>query len=92
MVLIMDLPGFGKVSTGFDGKTAWSIDPTAGPRLLEGDEKATFMREAAMMKDLDLASQWDSLETVGEGKFGSFDCWKVSAKRGDETATLWFEK
>ena len=37
MVVVMDLPGFGKFSTGFDGKTAWSIDPTAGPRTLEGE-------------------------------------------------------
>ena len=92
MVVVMDLPGFGKVSTGFDGTTAWSVDPTSGPRLLEGDEKAAFMREAAMTKDLDLASHWEALETVGEGKFGGFDCWKVAAKRGGESATLWFEK
>jgi len=34
----MEIPGYGKVRTGFDGETAWNLDPMSGPRILDGDE------------------------------------------------------
>ncbi len=92
MVTVMELPGFGTVRTGTDGTTAWSIDPSGGPRLLEGSEKDMLLRESEFLKDLQLAKHWDSIETVADGDFGGVACWKLAAKRGEQTATLWFEK
>ena len=92
MVTVMEMPGFGTVRTGFDGTTAWSIDPSGGPRLLEGVEKEMLARESVFLKDLDLAKHWDSIETTDQADFGGVACWKLSAKRGEQTATLWFEK
>lgn len=92
MVTMMELPGFGSVRQGFDGTTAWAVDPSSGPRLVEGGEREMIAREASFLKEFELEKLWTSLETVGEGQFAGVDCWKVSAKRGDESATLWFEK
>ena len=92
MLTEMELPGFGTVRTGFDGTTAWSIDPSGGPRLLEGTEKDMLARESSFFKDLELIKYWDTIETVGEGDFGGVACWKLSAKKGEQSAVLWFER
>lgn len=92
MVTSIELPGLGKVRTGYDGTNAWAIEPTGGPRLLDPKEKESMARESSMFKDLELDRHWDAIETTGEAEFAGVVCWKVEAKRGDQSAVLWFEK
>ncbi len=33
---VVQLEGFGTVKEGFDGKTAWSMDPASGPQVFDG--------------------------------------------------------
>jgi len=92
MVTSIDLPGIGEVRSGFDGTVGWSTSKIQGARLMTPKELETIAREADYMKDVDPAKRYDSVETVGEGKFAGFECWKVKAKKGEDVSTLWFEK
>jgi hypothetical protein len=92
MLTVIELAGVGTIRQGFDGTTAWSVDPISGPRLLEGKELETMTREADFLKDVDPAKRWDKVETVGEGDFGGFDCWKLEATKDGSTSTHWYEK
>lgn len=92
MVTIINFTGIGEIKTGFDGTVGWSADPISGPRLLTGGELEMMVREADLMKDADPAKRWDKVEFVGEGEFGGFSCWKLTATKGAAQSTLWFEK
>jgi len=91
-VVRMELAGIGAMTTAFDGTVGWSSDPMGGARVLEGDEREMIAREAELLGNPDPKARWDSVETVGEGDFGGFDCWKIQATRGKSKSILWFEK
>src|SRR5215210_171185 len=38
MSMVTTIPGMGEVLVGFDGTTAWAVDPMQGPRILSGAE------------------------------------------------------
>ena len=92
MVTVILLSGIGELKTGFDGTVGWSADPISGPRLLEGGELEMLTREADVLKDADPIKRWDKVEFVGDGEFGGFSCWKLTATKGASQSTLWFEK
>jgi hypothetical protein len=91
-VTSMTFAGIGSFRTGFDGTVGWSIDSISGPRLLTEGELETIKREADLMRYADPMKTWDKIETVGEGDFNGFACWKLVGQRGESTSTLWFEK
>jgi len=92
MITVIDLPGFGEMRSGFDGTVGWSASKLQGARLMTPKELETMAREADYMKDADPLKRYDTVETTGEATIGGFDCWKVKAKKGEESSTLWFEK
>lgn len=92
MSMTMELPGLGVFRTGYDGKVGWASDKMSGPRLMAGKELETIARDADYFKDLDIAKRFGSVETVGEGEYGGFQCWKLLGKREKEETVLWIEK
>jgi len=38
MQMLTTIPGVGNIQLGYDGTTAWSMDPMQGPRILSGKE------------------------------------------------------
>lgn len=38
MLMTTDIPGMGSMRNGYDGTTAWAVDPMQGPRVLTGRE------------------------------------------------------
>lgn len=92
LLFTVSFEGIGDFRSGFDGTVGWSTDSISGPRLLEGSELETLKREGDMMRYADPLKRWDKVETVGEGEFGGFQCWKVMATSGSSASTLWFEK
>lgn len=79
MVTVMLLPGMGEVRQGYDGETAWSIDPFQGARILQGDEAAQRKDEATVETILNLRNpaSYRSAETVEKTSMGGQECWKV---------------
>lgn len=58
MVMTMEIPGMGSMRNGYDGRTAWAVDPMQGPRVLAGKELQdlevqadlrTLVREASLL-------------------------------------------
>ncbi len=48
LVSTVEFEGLGQIVQGTDGKAAWELNPLTGDRVLDGDEKADFLREARL--------------------------------------------
>ncbi len=67
----------GKLERGWNGKTAWMIEPAYGPRILEGLERAAVIRDSTQ----DRFAQWRELfqqaQYEGEEEIGGKKCAKI---------------
>ena len=67
----------GKLERGWNGKTAWMIEPAYGPRILEGQERAAVIRDSTQ----DRFAQWRDLfqqaKYEGEEEVGGKKCAKI---------------
>src|SRR5690349_14456734 len=48
----VELPGMGKIESGLSEGVAWERNPMMGPRIKEGEEKATALRSATVGNEL----------------------------------------
>ncbi|MFO0829322.1 MAG: hypothetical protein U0572_14385 [Phycisphaerales bacterium] len=87
----MDLGAVGTVRQGFDGTTAWSIDPMQGPRLLAGKELDHLKRESDFRRDLSLLKDYTDVTVVGKTTFAGHDAYEVHAKGDPGEMTLYFD-
>ncbi len=87
MSMTVTIPGLGEIRTGFDGTTAWSLNPMEGPRVLSGGELVQLKDDAAFDSSLRDPSLVASMETVEKTAAGGRDCYKVRVtwKSGRET-------
>lgn len=69
MVMVMDLPGFGKTETGYDGTVGWSSDPLNGPRLLTDEEVASMDDQTDPAASLKYKENNSVIALVGETDF-----------------------
>ncbi len=76
-LLQTSLGAMGEVMQGFDGTTAWAIQPGQGPQLLQGEAGEAFKRQADFFADLHDGSRIKSAETVGQVDFEGKKAWKV---------------
>lgn len=84
---VTDLGDAGRSERGTDGKNAWEVkhnplaelldQETDAIRLLEGAEKAHFMREATFNADLRWREIVRTAETIGEELVADRPAWKV---------------
>lgn len=87
MHMVTTIPGLGSIQVGFDGTTAWSIDPMQGPRVLSGKE-ADELREQgdprAMARSTEL---FTATQTVADTTMNGERCYlvKLNWKSGRET-------
>ncbi|MEX2181287.1 MAG: hypothetical protein WD771_04550 [Gemmatimonadaceae bacterium] len=71
----------GEVMQGFDGTTAWAIQPGVGPVLLTGAQAEQIAEQADFFGDLHDLSRFSSAETVGEETFEGRRTYKVRMVR-----------
>ncbi|HEU4631283.1 MAG TPA: hypothetical protein VFS08_16140 [Gemmatimonadaceae bacterium] len=71
--------GLGEIATGYDGTTAWSMNPMQGPRLLVGAELTRLREESdfhgAILRTLDAAT---SRRTVARTELDGQPCYRVA--------------
>jgi len=72
-----ELPGFGVIRTGWDGEVAWSLNPAAGPSILEGNAALQMQQGADPLAVLHPARYVASMRTVEETDCGGARCWRV---------------
>jgi hypothetical protein len=72
--------GVGEITSGFDGTTAWSVNPMQGPRVLEGKELENVKSESDFLQQLRGPTHVLSAETVEKTEMGGRPCFKVKLK------------
>jgi hypothetical protein len=66
----------GYIVNGFDGETAWSVDPRNGPQVYTGGEYESKKRDADFYYALNELSWFKSMETVGIEDFEGRACYR----------------
>jgi outer membrane lipoprotein-sorting protein len=86
MVMVMDVPGMGEIKQGYDGTTAWSVNPMQGPRILDGAELEQSVRQADFDANLRFEHLFPTMETVERTEMAGRPCYRVRmvAANGDE--------
>jgi hypothetical protein len=84
------IQGIGEVQEGFDGTTAWSINPMTGPTLVTGDELAQKAQDYEFDNSMNVASRYSSMKTLEKTTFDGRDCYKVSLVRKDGVEDIEF--
>ncbi len=88
----MMLAGIGEIVEGYDGKTAWSVNPISGNRDKEGLELAQTALIHNFYREINLDKLYQKMELKGIEKVGASDAYVVSATRGDlPTETFYFD-
>lgn len=77
--MTIELTGFGKIETVYDGAKAWSADPQTGLRELSGAELAATKREADFHGSLKMKSHFSKMEVKGKQKVGDAEAYVVVA-------------
>ena len=87
MQMVTTIPGVGAIQVGYDGTTAWSIDPMQGPRLLAGKELDEIREEADPRAAVRAPDMFSSVQTVADTTMGGERCFlvKLTWKSGRET-------
>ena len=82
----MEMPGMGTMSMGYDGQTAWMLNPMQGPKILEGKEMADALRQYDFEANMNFARMFSTMETVGRDTMNGESCIKVRmvTQGGDE--------
>ena len=83
----INLTGIGLIENGFDGTTAWQLNPLQGPRVLSGRELDTIREESAFGTSSRQGPNVASAETVERAQMNGEPCYKVKVvwKSGRET-------
>lgn len=87
MQMITTIPGMGDVQVGFDGTTAWAMDPMQGPRVLSGTELDQMKDESDRRATIRDAALFTAMTTVADTTMNSERCFlvKLNWKSGRES-------
>ena len=87
MSMVTEIPGMGKIEAGFDGTTAWSMDPMQGARLLTGKELDQIRDESDRRAAIRSPEMFSAVQTVADTTMNSERCYlvKLTWKSGRET-------
>jgi hypothetical protein len=87
---VLDLPGFGVVKQGFDGKTGWSSDPQTGLRELSGAELSQMKLNSEFHRDSKLKTLYPKITVKGKDKVGDKEVIVLEATPADGSAEQWY--
>ena len=87
MSMVTEIAGLGKIEAGYDGTTAWSMDPMQGASVLAGKELIQLIDEADRRGVARSAELFSAMETVADTTMNSERCYlvKLTWKSGRET-------
>ncbi|MBC7771528.1 MAG: DUF620 domain-containing protein [Pyrinomonadaceae bacterium] len=90
----VDLESFGKMQEGSDGDTVWIVEPSQGPRILDGEEREMKLSISRLDNPVDWQKLFKKTEVVGAEKVGDSTTFKVvcTLAVGDQTLTQYFDK
>lgn len=87
MKMTTTIPGMGEVQVGYDGTTAWAMDPMQGPRVLAGKELDQMKDEADRRASVRSPEMFSAMQTVADTTMNSERCYlvKLTWKSGRES-------
>ena len=71
------VPGDGEYTSGYDGKTAWSVEPKARARIIQGKMLESIRRDADIYYPLHEADYFSVYKTEGVEQFAGHDCYHI---------------
>jgi hypothetical protein len=77
----ISIANFGEVMQGYDGETAWAMQPNSGPQILEGLAASRMIEQASFTGELHDLSRFSSVETVADTTFEGVRVYKVKLTR-----------
>jgi outer membrane lipoprotein-sorting protein len=87
---IIDIPGFGVIREGYDGKVAWSQDPQSGLREKTGVELASTKLESEFHRAIKLKSLYPKIVIKGKEKVGDKDAIVLEATPTEGPVETWY--
>lgn len=92
MLIEFEVKDMGTVRQGFDGKTAWSLDPDNGPLIMDQSQVAVAADQADFYADLNFDKRFKSMESKGESEFDGVKCYLLKmVDQFDEESDYYFE-
>lgn len=87
MSMITTIPGMGEVTVGYDGTTAWAMDPMQGARVLDGKELDQMKDDASFRAMVRSPELFTSVQTVADTTMNGERCYlvKMAWKSGRES-------
>ena len=87
MQMVTAIPGVGNIQLGYDGTTAWSMDPMQGPRILAGKELDEVREEADPRAAARAPDLFTAVQTVADTTMAGERCYlvKLTWKSGRQT-------
>ncbi len=76
---------FGEAVSGYDGTTAWAIQPMQGASVLSGEAASQAKQQADFFADFPDAAKYTTVETVAAEDFEGRKCFKVKMVKADGT-------
>lgn len=92
-VVTIELAGIGSIRRGLTGDVAWEVNPMTGARIVTGDERTQFLREATFNAELIWKELYPKAELAGVVQFAGQPAYKVTLTAADgDTQTRYFAK
>lgn len=88
MMTVMELPGFGKIESGYDGQVGWNSDPMSGPRLMTAEQVADLGDQIDPNSAAKYRDRYHTIEHHGEVDFQGQKAHKIRLVRGDDREVI----
>ena len=87
---VVNVAGFGVVQEGFDGKTAWAVDPQNGMRDKSGVELASAKLDAEFLKPIKIKQLYPKIVVKGKDKVGDKVVYVLEATPVESSVETWY--
>lgn len=87
---LTEIPGFGAMTDGCDGKVVWSDSPMAGLVERQGEEAERTRRDGLFYRDLQLKELYPGLELVGAATVNGEAAWQTKAQTAGGSYDLFY--
>lgn len=92
LLVKINIPGIGDVTTGFDGKVGWALNAATGPILMDGKQLEQMRDQADFDSVLHEEEDFKSMETVAKAEFEGKECYKLKlVKKSGQEMTEFYD-
>ena len=92
MLAVINLPGMGEIRNGLNGKTGWRTDPMQGPRLVQGEELNTVLRDSDLQAPIRPEQHYSDMTVQGVEEVNGEQAYHVvlTPKTSGRPINVWY--